>query len=163
MKRKTSEEKPANRGRHETWCKVCQHPEREAIEHEWLGWGNTTRLAKGYGVSTDSIYRHAHALDLFSKRQRNIRKALERLIEQAESIDVNASAVVSAIQAYAKINANGQWIERVEGVRLNDLFDRMSREELETYAKEGTLPAWFTSVTGAPAADSEGGVERDES
>ncbi|MCI0620169.1 MAG: hypothetical protein L0387_00585 [Acidobacteria bacterium] len=163
MKRKTSGEKPANRGRHETWCKVCQHPEREVIEREWLGWGNTTRLAKEYGLSSDSIYRHAHALNLFEKRQRNIRKALERIIERSESVGVNASAVVGAIQAYAKINANGQWIDRVEGVHLNDLFDRMSREELEAYAKEGTLPAWFTSVTGAPAVDSQRGEERDQS
>ena len=48
----------------------------------------------------------------------------------------NSPAIVSAIQAYAKINANGQWIDRVEGVSRNELFDRMTKEELETYARE---------------------------
>jgi hypothetical protein len=79
-------------------------------------------------------------LGLFSKRQRNSRAALERIIERSEDVEVTASAIVSAIQAYAKINANGQWIDRVEGVNLNELFDRMTKAELETYAREGTLP-----------------------
>jgi hypothetical protein len=78
-----------------------------------------------------------------------LRKALERIIEQAESVEVNASAVVSAIQAYAKINANGQWVDRVERVNLNELFDRMTSEELETYARAGTLPDWFAGSLGA--------------
>jgi hypothetical protein len=30
------------------------------------------------------------------------------------------------VAAYAKTNANGQWIERSEHVSLNELFDRMT-------------------------------------
>jgi hypothetical protein len=135
-----------SRERHEVQCSVCRHPERATIEKEWTSWGNTSRLAKEYSLSRDSLYRHAHALGLFSKRQRNIRAALERIIERSEDVEVTASAIVSAIQAYAKINANGQWIDRVEGVSLNELFDRMTKQELETYAREGTLPDWFSSV-----------------
>ena len=49
----------------------------------------------------------------------------------------------------------------VEGVSLNELFDRMSKDELETYAREGTLPDWFSSVVttaegAAPQEDMEG-------
>ena len=72
-------------GRHEFHCSVCAHSRRQEIEQEWISWGNTSRIARKYRVSRDSIYRHALALDLFSKRQRNIRKALERIIEQAEN------------------------------------------------------------------------------
>jgi len=32
---------------------------------------------------------------------------------------------------------------------LNDLFDRMSTQELEEYATNGTLPSWFDAVSGA--------------
>lgn len=92
---------------------------------------------------------------LFTKRQRDIRAALERLIEQAEDVAVTPSAAVSAIQAYAKINAAGQWVERVEGVSVNELFDRMTRDELETYASEGTLPTWFTSAVGTTESESK--------
>ena len=141
-------------GRHEFNCTVCAHPELRAIEEEWVGWGNTSRIAKEYHLSRDSIYRHAHALDLFNKRQRNLRRALERIIERAESVDVNASAVVAAIQAYAKINNRGQWIERVEGTDMNQLFEKMTSEELDTYARDGSLPDWFVSVTGQAVNES---------
>jgi hypothetical protein len=32
-------------------------------------------------------------------------------------------------------------------VNLNDLFDRMSTEELDAYAQNGTLPKWFEAAT----------------
>jgi hypothetical protein len=39
-------------------------------------------ITEEYGLSDrSSIYRHAHALGLFAKRQRNVRAALERIIE----------------------------------------------------------------------------------
>jgi hypothetical protein len=85
---------------------------------------------------------------LFIKRQRNVRAALERIIEKAGDVDVTASAVVAAVQAYSKINSAGQWIDRTEQVSLNDLFDRMSTEELEEYAQQGTLPKWFETAGG---------------
>ena len=68
---------------------------------------------------------------------------LEKIIEQAGDVKVNAAAVVSAIQAYAKINAQGQRIDRSETINLNKLFDSMTRDELEVYARDGTLPKWF--------------------
>jgi hypothetical protein len=147
-------------GRHEYHCSVCAHPRRQEIEQEWIGWGNTSRIARKYRVSRDSIYRHAHAMDLFSKRQRNIRKALERIIEQAETVDVNAPAVVAAIQAYAKINNSGQWVDHVQGTNMNELFDRMTREELDAYARDGSLPQWFNAVSATgnngPEPDNQG-------
>jgi hypothetical protein len=63
---------------------------------------------------------------------------------------------VSAVAAYAKINAAGQWIDRSEQVNLNELFERMTREELESYAKDGILPAWFEGAVGATGAYSRG-------
>ncbi len=148
-------DKSANLGRHEAGCKVCAHPEREEIEAQWCSWANTTELAKQFGLSRDSIYRHVAAFKLRERRARNLRAALERIIEQADGVPVNAAAVVSAVQAYAKINSAGQWVDRTEQVNLNDLFARMSTEELETYAREGTLPDWFTKIAGATASDSQ--------
>ena len=88
---------------------------------------------------------------MFAKRQRNIRAALERIIEKADEVEVSASAVVAAVQAYAKINANGQWIERSEQVNLNEQFERMTTPELELYVRDGTLPDWFTQTVSATA------------
>jgi hypothetical protein len=61
-------------------------------------------------------------------------------------VEVSASAVVAAVQAYAKINSGGAWIDRTEMVSINDLFARMSAAELETYASAGVLPTWFNAV-----------------
>ena len=143
-----------SRGRHEYWCKVCSHPQREEIEHGFINWMSPAVLAKQYGLSRDSVYRHAHALGLFPKRQRNVRAALERIIEKAGEVQVNASAVVSAVATYSRINATGQWVERSEQINLSDLFERMSREELDRYAKTGELPDWFTGTVGATPSDS---------
>ena len=150
--RKKHEDKRPSRGRHETQCGVCKHTRRAEIETEWINWAPTSRLARRYGVSRDALYRHAHALGLFAKRQRNVRAALERIIEGAGEVEVNAAAVVSAVRAYASINSLGQWVERSEQINLNQLFDRMTREELEAYASDGTLPAWFTRTVGATAS-----------
>jgi hypothetical protein len=58
--------------------------------------------------------------------------------------------------AYAKINANGQWIERSEHISLNELFDRMTPQEMERYAATGTVPTWFERTLGATPTNSQG-------
>jgi hypothetical protein len=146
-----------NPGRHEYHCTICSHTKREEIERALLNWNSPSSISKQYGVSRDSIYRHANALGLMDKRRRNVRAALEKIIEKAGDVEVSATAVVSAVAAYAKINANGQWIERSEHVSLNELFDRMTPQEMENYAANGTLPTWFERTLGATPTNSQGG------
>jgi hypothetical protein len=69
-------------------------------------------------------------------------------------VNVEVVVVVSAVTAYAKINASGQWVERTEQVSLNQLFDRMTREETAAYAKDGQLPLWFARAVAATAPGS---------
>jgi hypothetical protein len=136
--------KPVSLVRHRRNCSVCAHPQKEEIEAEFIAWRSPADLAQQYGLADrSSIYRHAHALGLCAKRQRNVRAALEPIIERAGEVDVTSSAVVAAIQAYAKINAAGQWIDRSEQVSLKELFERMTFQELDTYARDGALPGWF--------------------
>jgi hypothetical protein len=47
------------------------------------------------------------------------------------------------VQAYAKINAAGEWIDRTETVSMSGLFDRMSTEELQAHVQTGALLEWF--------------------
>ena len=159
LNRKSSrvEGKPVSKGRHEYHCTICSHAKREDIEQAFVNWGNTTKLATQYSISRDSIYRHAHALGLMDKRRRNVRAALEKIIEKAGEVEVNAAAVVSAVSAIARINSQGQWVERTETVSLNALFERMTADELESYAREGKLPDWFEGTVGATAPNSPGG------
>jgi hypothetical protein len=151
-----SAEKPSL-GRHRRTCSVCRHAKCAEIEADFIEWGSPTAITAEYKLSDrSSIYRHAHALGLFAKRQRNVRAALERIIEKAAEVDVTAASVVAAVQAYCKINSLGQWIDRSETVDLNELFGRMTGEELETYARDGTLPGWFTdTLAGKKASNDE--------
>lgn len=145
-------EKPVSRGRHEQNCGICKHEDRASIERDFIAWRSPAKIAEEYGLRDRStVYRHAHALSLFAKRQRNIRAALERIIERTDDVEVNASAVVAAVVAYSKINSDGRFIERTERIDLNQLFEKMSKDELEAYAKDGTLPLWFTQTVGQPA------------
>src|SRR5215472_14595507 len=147
--------KPVSLGRHRRNCTVCAHERCTEIEADFMGWKSPTLIAEEYGLADrTSVYRHAHACGLFEKRRRNVRAALERIIEKAGEVDVTSAAVVAAVQAYAKINTQGQWIDRSETVGMNELFERMSTAELETYARDGTLPAWFTKTVGATATNS---------
>src|SRR5215472_182591 len=144
-----------NLGRHSTECRVCAHAQREEIEREFINWRSPAAIAKAYGLrNRASVYRHAHALGLFANRQRNIRAALEKIIERAGEVEVNAGAVVSAVSAYARINSAGQWVERSERIDLNQLFDRMSAAELDEYARSGKLPEWFSRTVEGATSDS---------
>jgi hypothetical protein len=141
---------------HSRVCKICAHKKREEIEAEFVAWESPAMITKNYHLADRAtIYRHAHAFGLFEKRRRNVRAALERIIEHVGEVDVTAQAVMTAVQAYAKINAQGQWIDRTEQVNLNELFERMTQEELEVYARDGQLPVWFTQTVVATPKDSQ--------
>lgn len=156
MARRIESNKKVSLGRHRRQCSICLHIQRKEIEEAFIAWRSPATIASEYCLSDRAtVYRHAHAFDLFKKRQRNVRAALEKIIERADDVEVTASAVVSAIQAYAKINDAGQWVERTETLSLNDLFDHMSTQELETYAQNGSLPAWFQERIGATPDNSE--------
>ena len=145
-----------SRGRHEKFCTICKHPKREEIERDFVNWHSLAEIAKTYRVSNrGSVYRHAHVFGLFAKRRRNVRAALEHIIERAGEVEVNASSVVAAVQAYSKINAQGQWVDRSQTVNLHELFERMSQDKLENYARDGKLPNWFSQTVGATSEDSQ--------
>lgn len=140
--------------RHSRDCSICAHPDRAEIEGEFLAWESPSRLARRFKISRRTIYRHASATDLFERRSRNIRSALEKIIERGCETQIGARGLVAAVEAYSKINSLGKWVDRREVVNLNDLFDRMSEDELESYARDGRLPSWFESTVGRTALPS---------
>src|SRR4029077_19093132 len=92
-------QKSENRARHKAQCTICAHAECAEIEAGFVNWASPANLAEQYGLADrTSVYRHAHALGLFEKRKRNVRAALERIIEKSGEVEVTALAVVAAIQ-----------------------------------------------------------------
>src|SRR5271157_751092 len=86
---------PISRDRHEHQCRICSHPKRDEIERTFIAWVSPVQIAKEYSVSRDGVYRHANVFGLMDKRRRNVRAALERIIERAGEVDVTAAAVVA--------------------------------------------------------------------
>ncbi len=69
--------------RHQRLCSVCNHPEREAIESDFLRWGRPSQIAITYNLrDRASMYRHPHATGLFALRTRNLRWLLERILDR---------------------------------------------------------------------------------
>jgi hypothetical protein len=63
--------RPVNLGRHKRNCSVCSHPQQAEIEADFISWRSPAVIAREYGLADrTSVYRHAHALNLFAKRQR---------------------------------------------------------------------------------------------
>ena len=103
--------------RHARKCTVCRHPEREAIEDDFLRWHSPEDVAEDYGIADHcSVYRHVHATGLFERRRQTIRLALEPLLERAHTVRVTAGAVISAVRLYAQLNGDGKLIHPAKTV-----------------------------------------------
>lgn len=153
----SSRTKPVSLGRHRRNCSVCTHPERLEIEAEFIAWRSPAAIAQQYGLADRAnVYRHAHALDLFGKRRRNLCAALERLVERVDDVEVTAGSIVNAAVALARINADGEWVIPSERVGLHEMFERMDREELQIYAETGKLPGWFSALVPTDALTAGG-------
>jgi hypothetical protein len=113
--------------RHSRRCNVCKHPDREAIELDFLRWRSPDDIAKDYGIADhSSIYRHVHATGIFARRRQTIRLALEPLLERAHTVKVTASAVISAVRLYAQMNDAGEWIRPVKTVIIHHVTDSVA-------------------------------------
>jgi hypothetical protein len=96
---------------HECHCTICPHPHRTEIENEFLHWHTIGHIAYDHKVSRSAVYRHAHAVGLFARRNHNLRFALGHLIERVQDVEPTADSIIRAIHAFARINDDGQWIE----------------------------------------------------
>ncbi len=96
---------------HERLCLICRNPFREAIEEEFIHWHNVHDIADHYRIDARAIYRHARAVNLYDKRDLNLRSALGHIIHRAQSVRITADAVIRAVHHFARINRDGHWVE----------------------------------------------------
>ncbi len=98
-------------GHHERLCLVCRNPFRENIEEEFIHWHNVHDIAEHYRTDARAIYRHARAVNLYDKRDRNLRSALGHIIHRAQNVRITADSVIRAVHHFARINRDGHWVE----------------------------------------------------
>ena len=102
---------------HSRKCQICNHPQRDEIENDFVYWGHPGTIVKKFGLRhRASLYRHARALDLYKYRSLNVRSALEHIIERATVTSVTADSIVRAVQTYTHVNSHGIWEEPIRKV-----------------------------------------------
>jgi len=104
---------PPDYSRHSRCCRVCAHPDRDAIEGDYVRWRSPIAIAKDYNLADrSSVYRHAHATGLDRRRTLEIRRVMERFLEEAEHFPVEQFDVVTrAVRVYAHLDDDGRWWE----------------------------------------------------
>ena len=114
--RKKDESHEAFLKRHSRKCQVCHHPERDAIEGAFVMWRRPKGIAEVYRLRGDSLYRHAVALDLFSRRRNNFRSVLENIMEGGVETEITGETILGAVKAYACLDHNNNWVEPTSNV-----------------------------------------------
>jgi hypothetical protein len=105
---------PPDFNRHARRCTICSHPDRDAIEGDFIRWASPRRLAKDYQIADRvSLYRHAHATGLFARRRREFARVLEDILECVEhtSLEETSDVIIRAARVYAHLDENGRWFE----------------------------------------------------
>ena len=160
---KTNKGDGINQRRHQVQCTICQSPNRQEIEEAWINWHPPYYFREKFGVSRDALYRHMHAFDLFKSRRENISMALEKIIENIDNALITGSNIISAIQLLLKLHSTGTSKEQAESAKSKELFMRMTQEERETFARDGSLPNWMLDTKAATPLDiPEGEVDENK-
>ena len=88
--------------RHARKCIICRHPQRDAIEREFLAWTSPAAIAERFALyDRRPIYRHAHATGLFRQRSRRIAASLEGALAHASLVRPTPRVIVRAVELYA--------------------------------------------------------------
>ncbi len=106
--------------RHSRRCSICSHPDRDAIEGEFIRWRSPQKIAKDYDLpDRTAIYRHAHATGLFQARRSHIGRVLESFLETIDdSPPSDFDPVTRAVRVYAHLDHEGNWLEAPRTLRI---------------------------------------------
>ena len=104
--------------RHRRKCQICRHADLDQIEEDFLQWRRPWAISNEYGVPEASLFRHAHAVGLFSLRRDNLRLALDRVIERGSRIENTGDTIIRAVRAQACLTDENRWIEPVKHVHI---------------------------------------------
>ena len=145
MKRNRSAKKVGTE-RHSRLCRVCNSPDRDSIERDFVSWERPSAICKRYGLrSRTTLALHTYALRLNDRRDGNIRGFLSRFLERGAGIKPTAASLMTACTILSKLDGAGKLVDTVQFEKAsNPLFERMSRIELLEFARTGSLPSWVT-------------------
>ncbi|HTU35943.1 MAG TPA: hypothetical protein VMF66_19245 [Candidatus Acidoferrum sp.] len=116
--RSRTSDAPPDFERHSRLCAVCSHPDRDAIEADFLHWRSPAQIAEDYGLPNfHPVYRHARATGLLDRRKTEVCRVMERYLEKVDSYTTDEfDQVTRAVRVYSHIGHDGRWFE---GSRTN--------------------------------------------
>jgi len=98
--------------RHSRRCIICHHPEREAIEEEFVHWRSPWKLSQDYELADyRTVYRHARAAGLLLQRRERLHSALDAFVESVDDVTFTGDTILRAMRAYSCIDSHGRWTE----------------------------------------------------
>jgi hypothetical protein len=98
--------------RHSRRCIICHHPEREAIEEEFVHWRAPWKLSQDYKLNDyRTVYRHARAVGLLLQRRERLHSALDAFVESVDDVTFTGDTILRAMRAYSCIDSHGRWTE----------------------------------------------------
>src|ERR1700758_1988902 len=110
--------------RHSRRCIICHHPEREAIEEEFVHWRAPWKLAHDYKLADyRTVYRHARAAGLLLQRRERLHSALDAFVESVDDVTFTGDTILRAMRAYSCIDSHGRWTEIPTQVQFSTSHD----------------------------------------
>lgn len=100
--------------RHARRCAICSHPDRDAIEADFVRWRSPDQILRDHQISggRTSLYRHVHAVGLYRSRKREMGRVLESILESVDICTPDTfDVIIRAARLYAHLDANGRWFE----------------------------------------------------
>ena len=97
---------------HSRKCVICRHPDRAAIEEEFVHWGSAWDISRNYELGEyRTVYRHAHATGLTLRRRENLHSVLDIFLEKARGANMSGDSILRAIRAYSCVDSMGRWVD----------------------------------------------------
>ena len=110
--------------RHSRRCIICHHPEREAIEEEFVHWRAPWKLSQDYKLNDyRTVYRHARAAGLLLQRRERLHSALDAFVESVDDVTFTGDTILRAMRAYSCIDSHGRWTEIPTQVQFSTSHD----------------------------------------
>ncbi len=100
--------------RHSRRCAICGHPDRDAIEADFVRWRSPDQIVRDYQLSggRTSLYRHVHAVGLYQRRKQEMGRVLESILESVDICTPDTfDVIIRAARLYAHLDAHGRWFE----------------------------------------------------
>jgi hypothetical protein len=128
--------------RHSRRCIICHHPEREAIEEEFVHWRSPSKLAHDYKLADyRTVYRHARAAGLLLQRRERLHSALDAFVESVDDVTFTGDTILRAMRAYSCIDSHGRWTEIPTQVQFSTSHDGYPPQPPSPYPKNDSTAA----------------------